>query len=108
MIKIISYIRRNPALSPAEFRDYWLNIHVPLVKSRLPSLRHYAGCFPVDAPGTLTEADAIVELGFDDLETMEREMNSPEFLAADRQASSARLMDLPFTRNVVVEVFEAL
>lgn len=104
MIKIIAYIRRNPALSPEEFRDYWTNVHVPLIKSRLPSLRRYAGCFPLQVPGrTLEEADAIVELGFDDLETMEREMNAPEFLTPDRVASSARLMELSYVRSVVVE-----
>ena len=104
MIKIISYIRRNPAMSVDEFRDYWTNVHVPLVKSRLPGLRHYAGGFPVQVPGrTLKDADAVIELGFDDVETMEREMNAPEFLAPDRVASSARLMELSYVRSVVVE-----
>jgi uncharacterized protein (TIGR02118 family) len=109
MIKIISYIRRNPALSVEEFRAYWTDVHVPLVKSKLPGLRHYAGGFPLDVPGrTLTEADAIVELGFDDIETMEREMNAPAFLDPVREASSARLMDVDATRSVVVEVADVL
>jgi len=51
VIKIIAYLRRNPALSSQEFRDYWTNVHVPLIKSKLPSLRHYAGCFPLAVPG---------------------------------------------------------
>jgi uncharacterized protein (TIGR02118 family) len=109
MIKVIAYIRRNPAFTPQEFRDYWTNVHVPLIKSKLPSLRHYAGCFPLQVPGrTLTEADCIVELGFDDVETMEREMNAPEFLTQERTSSSARLMDESWMKSVVVEVVDVL
>jgi uncharacterized protein (TIGR02118 family) len=108
VIKIIAYLRRNPALTSQEFRDYWTNVHVPLIKSKLPSLRHYAGCFPLAVPGRTLEADAIVELGFDDVETMEREMNAPAFLTPERQSSSAHLMDESFTRSVVVEVVDVL
>ena len=104
MIKIISYIRRNPKLSHQEFRDYWTNVHVPLVRSKLPSLRLYRGSFPVRAPGReLGDADAVVELGFDDLETMDREMTAPLFMEAGRQASSEHLLDLSYVKSVVVE-----
>lgn len=104
MFKVISYIRRNPKLTHAEFRDYWTNVHVPLVRSKLPSLRLYRGSFPVQAKGrVLSDADAVVELGFDDLETMDREMNGPLFMEAERQASSAHLLDLDYVRSIVVE-----
>jgi hypothetical protein len=88
VIKIIAYLRRNPALTPQEFRDYWTNVHVPLIKSKLPSLRHYAGCFPLPVPG--------------------RTLDAPEFLTPQRQSSSAHLMDETFTRSVVVEVVDVL
>lgn len=106
MIKVISYIRRNPKLTHEEFREYWTNVHVPLVRSKLPSLRLYKGSFPVpEATGgrILSDADAVVELGFDDLETMDREMGGPLFMEADRQASSAHLLDLDYVRSIVVE-----
>jgi uncharacterized protein (TIGR02118 family) len=104
LIKVISYIRRNPKLTHEEFREYWSNVHVPLVRSKLPGLRLYRGGFPVSAPGRQLDADAIVELGFADFETMERELNSPEFLAPERQASSAHLLDLSCDlKTVVVE-----
>jgi hypothetical protein len=104
LIKVISYIRRNPKLTHAEFRDYWTNVHVPLVRSKLPSLRLYRGSFPVQAKGrVLSDADAVVELGFDDLETMDREMNGPLFMEEERQASSAHLLDLDYVRSIVVE-----
>jgi hypothetical protein len=104
VIKIISYIRRNPKLTHEQFRAYWTNVHVPMVRSKLPSLRLYRGSFPVNAPGrVLDDADAVVELGFDDLETMDREMTAPLFMEADRQASSAHLLDLDYVRSIVVE-----
>jgi uncharacterized protein (TIGR02118 family) len=106
MIKLIGYIKRNPNLTPAEFRAYWQNVHVPLIKSKLPGLRHYVGCFPVEAADKLTEADAIVELGFDDVASMEREMNSDLFNSPERIASSNRLIDPASVRNVVVEVVD--
>lgn len=108
MIKVVSHLYRNPALSPAEFRDYWENTHVPLIKSLLPGLVHYTGSFPVAAdgparPGSAIECDAIVELGFADLATMEREMGSDRFNSPERETSSARLMQLDKTRTILVE-----
>jgi uncharacterized protein (TIGR02118 family) len=108
MIKVVSMLWRNPALSPAEFRDYWENTHVPLVRSLLPGLVHYTGSFPISdggppRPGTAIECDAIVELGWPDTEMMARDMASPEFNTSEREASSARLMDLPRTRTMLVE-----
>jgi hypothetical protein len=33
MIKVISMLYRNPALSPQEFREYWEKVHVPMVRA---------------------------------------------------------------------------
>ncbi|WP_181008351.1 EthD domain-containing protein [Sphingomonas montanisoli] len=108
MIKIISLLRRNPKLTPDEFRAYWRDTHVPLVRSLLPGLRHYEGCFPVDGALDGYDAHAIVELAFDDRETMEREMNSDAFLSEERVRSSAHLLDLNSVRNILVETEDAL
>lgn len=109
MIKVVSMLYRNPELSPAEFRDYWENVHVPLVKAALPGMIHYTGSFPVPdnrpwRPGTALDCDAIVELGWPDAETMKRDMGSPAFNTPEREASSARLMDLDKIQTLVVEV----
>jgi hypothetical protein len=108
MIKVVAFLRRNPALSPEEFRDYWTNVHVPMIKSRLPHLVKYTGSFP--APGfdgdrstPRADVDAIVELGFPDRATMEADMSSPLFLSADRQESSAHLMLMDELRSIVME-----
>ena len=111
MLKIVTLIRRNPALTPEEFRDYWTNVHVPMIKLRLPNLVAYRGSFPQSGVGTVdpdieTHYDAIVELGFADRAAMETDMNGPGFQATDRQESSARLMDLANTRALVMEEVE--
>lgn len=109
MIKSVSLLFRNPALSPEEFRTYWEQVHAPLVKRLLPGLVHYTGSFPVPGAGKSPhgddiECDGIVELGWPDLATMKRDMASPGFNTPEREASSARLMDLSRTRVRVVEV----
>ena len=108
MIKSVSLLFRNPALSPEEFRTYWENVHAPLVKRLLPGLVHYSGSFPVPGVGAsphggAIECDGIVELGWPDVETMNRDMSSPTFATPEREASSARLMDLSRTLVRVVE-----
>lgn len=113
MIKVISMLYRNPALSPAEFREYWENVHVPMVRAALPGLVHYTGSFPVEdnrpwRPGGALQCDAVVELGWADSETMVRDMGSSEFNTPEREASSARLMDIDRIETVVVEVVDGL
>jgi uncharacterized protein (TIGR02118 family) len=109
MIKVVSLIKRNPNLTQEEFVHFWKTVHVPLVKERLPGLKKYIGSFPVatgPAPGSGTQElvyDAVVELGFDSLEALNAAMTGPGFSAADRVASSAKLMDLTQTRTMVVE-----
>jgi uncharacterized protein (TIGR02118 family) len=112
MIKSVSLLFRNPALSPEEFRAYWEETHAPLVKRLLPGLVHYTGSFPVvgmkkSPHGDAIDCDGIVELGWPDLETMNRDMASPAFNTPEREASSARLMDLSRTRVLVVEEVRA-
>jgi hypothetical protein len=113
MIKIMSFIRRNPKLSPEEFRDYWTNVHAPLVLERLPGLIHYKGNFPVPRTRVPVEIDAtdcdlIVEMAFADRETMDAQMTSPCFLAEDREASSNHFMDMAASSALVVEEIDAL
>jgi hypothetical protein len=108
MIKVVAFLHRNPALSPEEFRDYWVKVHVPMIKSRLPHLIKYTGSFPIPRPDSQRsidglEVDAIIELGFPDRATMEADMSAPAFLADDRQQSSAYLMDMSRLRSVVTE-----
>lgn len=109
MIKNIAFLYRNPKLTPAEFREYWKQTHVPLVKSLLPGMIHYRGCFPLaDDPANPLNCDAIVELGWPDRETMERDMNAPEFNTPKRIASSEHLMDMAKGKGLIVEEIDVM
>lgn len=95
MIKIVWQLRRNPQLSHEEFGDYWWNVHVPLLKSLMPDLVHYVGCFAVPSSGpTLAGSDAIVELGFPTAEIMETTFQTA-WTSPERLASSEHLLSLP-------------
>jgi uncharacterized protein (TIGR02118 family) len=107
LIKSVALLRRNPALTPQQFRDYWTNVHAPLVKKLLPHLVRYTGSFPTGDRGSQyvdqADIDAVVELWFPDRETMEADMSAPAFQTEERQKSSAYLMDMAATRSVVME-----
>ena len=107
MIKVIGLIRRNPELTQEEFVEFWKKVHVPLIKKCIPGLVRYVGNFPIGVTansGTkASEYDAIIELGFDSISSMEAAMSSPAFQSDERTISSAKLMDLSRTESIVVE-----
>ena len=49
MIKHISFIKRHANVSREEFRRYWEEVHAPLVREALPTLRKYVGNFTHEA-----------------------------------------------------------
>ena len=108
-VKNVGFLRRNPDLSAEEFKDYWMNVHVPMVRQRLPGLVLYTGSFPLptksmpDAP--LAKYDCLVEMGFENIDAMHKALASPGFLSEDRQVSSAKLMDVARAESLVVEEY---
>lgn len=95
LVRAVGLLRRNPNLTPEEFRNYWLNVHVPMVKDKLPGLALYTGSFPLAAKSTespLAPYDAIVELGFESVGALHQALNSPSFMSEDRQISSAKFL----------------
>ena len=108
MIKIVSLMYRNPALSQQEFEDYWRTVHVPVIKEAIPELVMYKGSFPLadpgpERPGGEFACDGIVELGFPDMATLERAMKSPAWSSPERDKSSRHLLDLERTTSMIVE-----
>ena len=101
MIKLIFCLRRKPELSLAEFQDYWLNKHAPLVRSHAETLRikRYVQTHTIDDPATQTviarsrgapEAfDGVAELWWESREDMAAGVATPE----GRAASIALLED---------------
>ena len=101
VIKLVFCLRRKPGMSLAEFQDYWLNKHGPLVRSHAKTLRirryvqtHTHGR-PGDAAGHrqargAPEAfDGVAELWWESREDMAAPLATPE----GRAASLALLED---------------
>jgi len=76
MIKIVFCIRRLPALTRAEFHEYWRDCHAPLVREVAPVLRirRYVQSYTIDiaaisaaveARAGLPAFDGVAELWWD-------------------------------------------
>lgn len=95
MIKLIFCVKRRQGMPAAEFYDYWLHRHGPLVKSRAKALnvRRYVQSHTVVAElGEATSAargmeqqgfDGVAELWWDDLESMQAATGSQAGLDAN-------------------------
>lgn len=108
MIKIVTYVRRNPNLTREEFTDYWKNVHAPLCKSIMPGLRKYVGSFPTGdkSGGADPDYDGVVDLYFDDVTSMRASLTSPQFNTEERKLSSAKAFDNTRTEYQILEEFE--
>ena len=85
MIKLIVAIRRNPAMSPAEFHAYWRTEHARKVRS-IPAcgryIRRYVQAHTVDAAYDQGEPafDGTAELWFDSMDDMNAFYSDPDYL----------------------------
>lgn len=96
MIKLVFCLRRLPHLSLAEFQDYWLNTHGPLVRSHAETLRirRYVQTHTLDnaavnqgiaaSRGAPEPYDGVAELWWDSIEDLLAGPSTPEGRAASR------------------------
>ena len=109
LVRTVAFIKRNPKLSPEEFKEYWLTKHVPMVKDKLPGLKLYTGRFPLPTTSTSDAVappyDCLVEMGFDSVESLQAAVNGPLFASADRVKSSETFMVLPAVQTLVMEEY---
>jgi uncharacterized protein (TIGR02118 family) len=83
MLKFMVVLYRRPDLAPAQFRKHLEEIHAPLAKN-LPGLRRYRQDHAVADPKRPHPGwDAIIELYFDNRESMEAAWASPQGAASD-------------------------
>lgn len=82
MIKMVFLVHRRPGMDFDDFSRYWREKHAPIGEA-LPGLRKYvqnhAAATPDDSP---LPYDGFAELWFDDMESLERALASPEGQAA--------------------------
>ena len=108
MLKLTFCLRRLPTLSLAEFQDYWLNKHGPLVRSLQPALGMVRYVQLHRLPGDLAEGmrrvrgapepyDGAAELCWESEETYRAARRNPEAREAGRLLleDEARFIDLP-------------
>ncbi len=100
MIKFVVVVFRRPDLSVEQFRDYFRRVHGPIAE-QLPGLRRYVRNYPADDPKRKPPWDCIVELYFDDWESMEAAWASPAGKRSD--ADLPAFVDLARTTWAVVE-----
>jgi uncharacterized protein (TIGR02118 family) len=90
VIKLVFCLSRLPSLSLAEFQDYWLNNHAPLVRSHAETLKigRYVQSHTLDEPtfqtalsasrGAPEGFDGVAELWWDSREEMAAGTATPE------------------------------
>jgi uncharacterized protein (TIGR02118 family) len=79
MIKVIATLKRRPGLTPDEFERYYFERHAQLASEVIPpeiagEIRYYVHNYAVrfGDGGSDAPYDCVAEIGFDDLEAMER------------------------------------
>ncbi len=108
MLKLTFCLRRLSALSLAEFHDYWLNKHGPLVRSLQPALGMVRYVQLHRLPGDMADGmrraaerlkpyDGVAELWWESEETWRAAGRHPEAREANRilLADEAKFIDLP-------------
>ncbi|MBS0521003.1 MAG: EthD domain-containing protein [Proteobacteria bacterium] len=108
MLKLTFCLRRLPSLTLAQFQDYWLNRHGPLVRRLQPALRmvRYVQLHRLDTDlaagmarvrGAPEPFDGIAELWWTDAESFRAAGRDAEGRAAGRLLleDEAKFIDLP-------------
>ena len=109
MIRLVFALRRRPELSRAEFQDYWLNQHAPLVASFATDLKilRYVQSHTMDDPGNLAaqqargdmepEYDGVAELWWASEKELTENLAEPAAQSAGAALleDEAKFIDLP-------------
>jgi uncharacterized protein (TIGR02118 family) len=89
MIKLVYCITKRPELSDQDFFHYWHTVHAP-IGARIPGVRRFVQSRRMIVPGDkhAPDFDGMVELWFDDMESLLRARQSPEWKASTEDESN--------------------
>lgn len=87
VFKMMILLKKNPAFTNEEFVRYWLETHAPLAK-KMPGLRRYVVNVVRRPPGREPDYHGVVELWFDDHDSMKKAFNSPEGAATQKDTEA--------------------
>ncbi len=112
MVKGIVLVKRKPGLTPAEFRQHYEEVHVPLTLSLFPTIRKYVRNYvaTIAFPASVEEPefDCITELWFDDMEDFQAMMDETGGGAVRAMAHSQKVfLDAAKTVYFLVEEVES-
>ena len=79
MVKAVVLLKRNPSLSPEQFRKHYEEVHAPLAKRLFPFItkyvRNYVTTAPFSPAGKEPKFDCITEEWFDNMEAFQTMMD---------------------------------
>lgn len=89
MIKLVYCIAKKPGLSDEEFFRYWREVHAP-IGARIPGIRRFVQSRRISVPGDTHRAgfDGLVELWFENAESLLAARQSPEWRASTEDESN--------------------
>lgn len=80
-------MKKKETLTDQEFAKYWLETHVPLAK-KMPGVRKYVVNVVGSPPNREPDYHGVVELWFDDVDSMKKAFASPEGQATQKDTES--------------------
>jgi len=84
---MVILLKKKDSLTDQEFAKYWLEKHAPLAK-KMPGLRKYVANVVQRPPNREPDYDGVVELWFDDRDSMKKAFTSTEGLATQKDTES--------------------
>ncbi|MGE0684810.1 MAG: EthD domain-containing protein [Candidatus Binatia bacterium] len=101
--KLIFQLKRKSGMSLTDARQYWIDVHGPIV-CRLPGLRRYIQCHLVDAAYNYAEPkwDGVAQLWVDDVAAMQKMLESSEFKQA-AWPDGEKFLDLSLASSFVAQ-----
>jgi uncharacterized protein (TIGR02118 family) len=103
MIQGLFLLRRRLGMSVDDFRNYWLEVHAPIVRT-LPGLRHYQQCAVLDevyGPSGMADPrwDGVDEIWFDDYDAARHAIDSIEYRRSFIRLCPLQRASRPFLRR---------
>jgi uncharacterized protein (TIGR02118 family) len=83
LFKMITLLKKKDTMNDQEFANYWLEKHTPLAK-KMPGLRKYVVNTVRRPPNREPDYNGVVELWFDDSDSMKQAFASAEGLATQK------------------------
>jgi len=92
----VSFVRRAPGLTHAQFADHWTTVHAPLARQHHPGICRYVQNVVVETltPGA-PDVDGIAELGFASLDDLRARMYDSPAGQAAITADVGTFIDVP-------------